>query len=609
MAAAHTASQEQAQLDAALRASIADAVLIEDRPKVKAMHDLVTITWPNKVAVNVDAQGDCLLESYLVATDDVGNIRDSIRSLREDLARFYVRKKKECEERVSQDGAEQKPLTVKERAEKIKQPHAYFDTIDIFMFELMTNTMINIYTMRQPKGAIAVLELVPATHGYIYDTVESPLDVPLGCIIDLCHHENNHFTPIVPIAHAQVHYNYHDHQNDIDPTTSPTDDAIDNESTTSISSIDDESDESNIDDFEHDQSDSEDEDDAPMSPRRSERLAKEKIFDGEPDYSHQTSPTKRKSKTKRKQVAIEDHAESESDDEDVSQSETITKAVKKKVEAAVKLKKLKVDPHQLDAIISAAIRQVLDSSSSASSSSSSSSSLSSSSSSSSSSSTSSTPARLPGLHSLTHATVDEKYNDDGYYALLAAMDDFETKYLNIAKSECTTISDDGSYTPLDMIGTIARISIPKRTKIGYFRGELVKKQEYDACKDTTFKINDHSMRVATVDDDIKLIVDYRCAAGYVNSTSPTQFPNTRYRGEKLRANVKLVKSKKWPGLFYYESIEKIKQGDELFALYYGEHIDSSLDDDEEAMRQDTVSDDDDVEKDETVNSQNVHDIH
>jgi hypothetical protein len=187
------------------------------------------------------------------------------------------------------------------------------------------------------------------------------------------------------------------------------------------------------------------------------------------------------------------------------------------------------------------------------------------------------------------------------------MDKNEHTYLRIDQSECTSYDeDDDTYTPLNIVGTVASRPIPKNKKVCYFHGQIVSLTAYEERKMTTYKVYHDSMRVVFIDADTVLLVDFECAAGYVNSSSTTQFPHTRYKGQKLRSNVKLVQAQ-WQGLYYYETIHNIKAGEELFGLYAGTHVDSTLDDHEEAMNEETVSDDeDDVDDDEIISTQNVH---
>jgi hypothetical protein len=167
--------------------------------------------------------------------------------------------------------------------------------------------------------------------------------------------------------------------------------------------------------------------------------------------------------------------------------------------------------------------------------------------------------------------------------------------------------DDDTYTPLNIVGTVASRPIPKNKKICYFHGQVVSSTVYEQRKTTTYKVYHDSMRVVFIDANTVLLVDFECAAGYINSSSPTQFPYTRYKEQKLQSNVKLVQAQ-WLGLYYFETIHNISAGDELFALYAATHVDSTLDDHEEAMNEDTVSDDedDDSDEDEIINTQNVH---
>jgi hypothetical protein len=131
----------------ALQLSAQSVIFIENQPVVKQMHELVTSTWPQKTCVHVDAKGDCFLESFLVAGDDVSNMRSSIQTYRNQLADFYRTHEKEYLERVNQDG-DRNYKSAKERADIIVKQYAYFDTIDNFMFERMTSFTVRIYAMR-----------------------------------------------------------------------------------------------------------------------------------------------------------------------------------------------------------------------------------------------------------------------------------------------------------------------------------------------------------------------------------------------------------------------------------------------------------------------------
>ena len=190
------------------------------------------------------------------------------------------------------------------------------------------------------------------------------------------------------------------------------------------------------------------------------------------------------------------------------------------------------------------------------------------------------------------------------------MDQFEASHLEITKSNCTLYDETSdTHTPLDMVGTVATKRIAKNRKCCYFHGKIISFDEYEQRKDTKYKVFQNTMRLMEINqkgDKTMLLVDFECAAGYVNSSSKASFPNTRYNEKKLRHNVKLKKCTKWPGLFYYESERTIKPGEELFSLYYGQDVDEEEDDQQEAMEEDEVSDLDDDDDDDIVNTQNVH---
>jgi hypothetical protein len=597
-----------------MKASIESHIAIENQPAVKQTHALVTSRWPQKIAVNVEAKGDCFLESYLVATDNVSNMRSSIQSLRDQLASFYRDHETEYALRTSADH-DDIIVTAEKRAKTIAEPYAYFDTIDIYMFEMMTNTTVQLFAMRS-----------------IADTQQlTSIDVNHGSgssdIINMCHHKNQHFTPILPIEHKQANYDYHANrasspasmnvsppippQSPSSPIRAPT--PMNESSSPMIESPPESS-------------------SMPSSPvlRRSLRLSSV----NEPDFTNTASSSHRK--RKKKAVANNDDDDEnddndDGDDDDAPPSVTVeTTAISNRVKQAVKdvsvLKKMKIATDAVDAITLAVIAAVFASSSSSSPASSSSStnattspsslltwaSLSSSSSSSSSSSLSSSSSTSPRHElfkpsSIAHPTVLYLHGEQAFRELLNAMDEFEKKHLKIAVSVCTEYDEDNnSYTPLNIVGTIASKRIPKNRKCCYMHGQIISSQVYEQRKMTTYKVYHDSMRVVIIDADTVLLVDFECAAGYVNSSSPTQFPNTRYKRQKLRANVKLVRSQ-WPGLWYYESTHNINEGEELFGLYTGTPTHSQLDDHEEAINEEVSdSDEDDMDEDDIISTQNVH---
>jgi hypothetical protein len=590
---------------------------------VKRLHELVTSTWPDKIAVNVEAQGDCFLESYLVARNTISNMRASIQSLRDQLSAFYLAHEKDYDHRAKQDvPADAAIASVQERAATIAKPYAYFDIIDIYMFEMMKNTTVLIFRMSASStsadSAIDAVEIITydVPHGSGYDSSDKP------DVIDLCYHDNQHFTPILTNNHPQAHYDYHDQASNqpmIESTPPlsplrPSSPVTVSDSTASTAS--------------------------PVS--RSRRLSVRGNA-REPDYTNQTVPVKRKRKNKVAGNAFEDvddpfddindpfddindpfedvKDEEDDDDDKLVLTTSLSECVKQAVKNVSTQKKMKIATSSLDDITNAVIAALFNPSSSSSSSSSTTTSSPSSLLTSLRSSLATSPVSAErragvGVGSVnlfktsdsfrSMVTVSHLHDDEAFQVLLEMMDKNEKTYLRIDQSICTTYDErDGSYTPLNMVGTVASRPIPKNKKCCYFHGQVVPSTEYEERKMTTYKVYHDSMRVLPIDADTVLLVDFDCAAGYVNSSSPTQFPYTRYKGQLLRSNVKLVRAQS-PGLFYYASTHNIKEGEELFGLYAGTHVDSALDDHEAAMNEETVSDDSDDDEDETVSSQNVH---
>jgi hypothetical protein len=133
---------------------------VEDRPKVQQMHGLVKLKWPTKTAVNVDAQGDCFLAAILVAQNNVADVFSSVREYRKQLGEFYRNHEAEYLKRAERDGDDASTMTAQQRADNIQRQYVYFDSVDIFMFEMMTNTFVRLYSMRPVASSLTASTLL-----------------------------------------------------------------------------------------------------------------------------------------------------------------------------------------------------------------------------------------------------------------------------------------------------------------------------------------------------------------------------------------------------------------------------------------------------------------
>ena len=570
--------RQESDDDKAIRLSLESYGPIEDRPLVKKMHALVKSTWPSKTAVNVEAQGNCFLESVLVAQNNVANAPISIQAYRTQLGEFYRAHEDDYSKRLQHDFEDindPNTKTASQRADSISKPYEYFDLIDIHMFEMMTQTSVLLYAMRpvDPSAAstpsISVeetLQEVEMIHGSNSKTV-----------IEMCFHDVKHFTPIVPTDHPQVNYKY---QHDV--SSNPLE--VPHSST-------------------------------PPPPRRSERFAVAAAaakVEANPAYVGAQSPTKRKKRRKSSSDLSSSAAgDTESDGEvDLTKGRLDTTSIGLRVKDAINSVAIDLQDDKRTELLKAVMDAfMLSSASSTRTSSPSSSSLLTSVS----SSLASSPSR-PFISTNLFQTssvsprphVPNLYEDQAFIDLLRSMDHFEATHLEVTTSICTEYNeDDKTDVPLNMVGTVAKRKIKKGAKCGYLHGKIITVAEYEQRKNTTYKVFHDTLRMVPIDAGSMLLVDFDCAASYVNSSSKACFPNTRYKGKKLRHNVKLRRSDTWPGLWYYEAEKVIKQGQELFSLYTKDGVDVTIDDDEEAMEEDEVSDLDD-DDDDIVNTQNVH---
>jgi hypothetical protein len=120
-----------------------------------------------------------------------------------------------------------------------------------------------------------------------------------------------------------------------------------------------------------------------------------------------------------------------------------------------------------------------------------------------------------------------------------------------------------------------------------------------------YKAYVESLRALRVGDSQTLLVDFTSVPSYVNSAS-SAYSDTLYRNAPPTAKLKLRACKKWPGVYYYETIgETIQAGEEVFSLYCEESNTKTIDQDgidigevNNNMNNNNDNDDDGIEEDE-----------
>jgi hypothetical protein len=154
----------------------------------------------------------------------------------------------------------------------------------------------------------------------------------------------------------------------------------------------------------------------------------------------------------------------------------------------------------------------------------------------------------------------------------------------------------------NMMAVRARTKIASNVKFGFLSGHVISRVEFEKHKHLKYKAYTDSLRALPVGLDGILLVDFDCLGAFINSASST-YKNTQYRNMPLQMKVRMVQSTKWPGVFYFQTMQDyvIQKDEEIHTLYVdGMNEEASVcDDDVEANRVSLTqhSDDDDDEDD------------
>ena len=154
-----------------------------------------------------------------------------------------------------------------------------------------------------------------------------------------------------------------------------------------------------------------------------------------------------------------------------------------------------------------------------------------------------------------------------------------------------------------MMAVRARTKIPPNLKFGFLSGHVISRDEFKKHTSVKYKAYTDSLRALPVGLDRILLVDFDCLGAFINSASSI-YKNTQYRNLPLVMKVRIVQSTKWPGVFYFQTMQDfvIYNGEEIHTLYVdGLHEQAGVgDDDFEANRVSLTDESDDETNDPSI---------
>jgi hypothetical protein len=207
-------------------------------------------------------------------------------------------------------------------------------------------------------------------------------------------------------------------------------------------------------------------------------------------------------------------------------------------------------------------------------------------------------------HSTNINIIDMYKNDSAFCSLMSLLNKNEALYFEACVSECTVFdATTGMRSSSNMMAVRAKTKLPANVKFGFLSGHVISRVEFEMHKNVRYKTYADSLRALPVGLDRVLLVDFDCLGAFINSASST-YKSTQYRSLPLVMKVRMVQSTKWPGVFYFQTMQDfvIHEGEEIHTLYVdGQHEEASVgDDDAEANRVSLTDESDDEDIDPSI---------
>jgi hypothetical protein len=180
--------------------------------------------------------------------------------------------------------------------------------------------------------------------------------------------------------------------------------------------------------------------------------------------------------------------------------------------------------------------------------------------------------------------IDMYKHDPAFVRLVESLRKNDVDYFEECFSECTTFDEvNEKRVTLHMRSVRVKQRIAKKSvNFGMLSGEVISRSEYDHHKHLRYKLYADTLRALPVGYDRILLVDFHCLGGLINSAS-SSYKHTQYKnGMPPQSKCKMIQSLKWPGLYYFETMNDvtIAKEEEIFTLYFNDiDVETSITDD------------------------------